>query len=368
MNARAISCCDGSVHAKMRDRARYAIDHTKPRLCETCDSSVAAGRVVCEKCGGTRLAPPWVLRRRSIGRGFEVRITESSAAFGPSRRRLTLSRWYPGAGGRATLNINSGPELTRLVAAAAALAREMGWELTGAAAASGIEAPSDGGATPDELRAVLTRVRTDRAGAAQLAELLQSWSLGQIAAVSSELRRRLSAIALLERVAQDERTYELRTEHSIHRILERSLWLIDERYLLLSSNSALRQAIGAKTAARARTTRLRPDFACATSADSGVIVELKRPRHALSVADLNQVERYLVLAEQQAPRIQWRALLIGGRVGAELKRTAPHRPAVAVLTFAELVADAKRRYRAYQEVASPPVSTRRRGKQGGSGK
>src|ERR1700687_2806431 len=337
-------CCRGTRSQTppprmVRPRAN---DDAGPRLCEGCGTRAAKGARVCMQCGSTRLAPPWVLARRTVARGFDVRITESSAQYGTPHKRISLSRWWPGAGARASLNVNTPEELPAVMAACREFASELRWPL---------------GAEPDEqargavplatTSAVLARLADDPARARTPAALLERGSLRQIGDVAGEVRRRLDAIALLERVASDDRTYELRTEHSIHRVLEQSLWLIDERYWLLTSNAQLRTLIGAKISAHSK---LRPDFTCATGSTEGAIVELKRPRHALQVEDLNQVERYLVLAEQHAPKMRWRALLIGGRLGVELKRTSRHRPAVEVRTFADVAADARRRYRDYLRI------------------
>jgi hypothetical protein len=337
-------CCSGVASALTSRRTSrvQASDDSRPRLCEACGTQVAKGARVCMRCGSTRLAPPWVLARRTIARGFDVRITESSAEYGTPHKRISLSRWWPGAGARASLNVNSPDELAAVIAACREFASELRWPVAAESDAAG-----SAHGTLATTSALLAKLQDDPAAARTLATLLERWSLRQIGDVASEVRRRLAAIALLERVASDEHTYELRTDHSIHRVLEQSLWLIDERYWLLTSNAQLRTLIGTKISAHAK---LRPDFTCATSGTEGAIVELKRPSHALQVEDLNQVERYLVLAEQHAPKTRWRALLVGGRVSADLRRTSRHRPTVEIRSFAEVAADARRRYRDYLRI------------------
>jgi hypothetical protein len=131
------------------------------------------------------------------------------------------------------------------------------------------------------------------------------------------------------------------------------MWIVDERYWLMTSNRTLRTLIGRAVAKeRRRYTSLRPDFACARLLTEGVLVELKRPAHALTLADLNQAERYLVLAERFEPTVSWRALLIGQNATDETVHTAKYRPAVTVQTFAELLADARHRYDEYLKIAT----------------
>jgi hypothetical protein len=203
-------------------------------------------------------------------------------------------------------------------------------------------------------RRLMKRLPNESAKALEeLEHLLRSWSLHQITRVTAEIRRRLDLIALFEELVLDEKTYELKGERSIHRTLESAMWIIDERYWLMTSNRTVRTLIGrAMAKEHRRDMSLRPDFACAQLLTEGVLVELKRPAHALTLADLNQAERYLVLAERFAPAIRWRALLIGQNATDETVRTAKHRPAVTVQTFAELLADASHRYNEYLKIAT----------------
>jgi hypothetical protein len=66
--------------------------------------------------------------------------------------------------------------------------------------------------------------------------LLEGWSLQQVTSVAQQVRSRVETIELFKRQIKDSRTYEIRGDNSIHRILERAMWLIDERYWLLQSD------------------------------------------------------------------------------------------------------------------------------------
>src|SRR6266849_3715225 len=373
------------------------------RICKKCGAANIANAQTCMTCGSARLAPTWVLARREVTKHFEVQITRSSERFGEPTRRITLSKWWPGSAGRSpSLHIPT-PEQWDLVRdiVEGDFGRRLGWRVLGTRSRLPVapltkddlrelvrqnpdvarevvaddlnEAPE--GWTPDEIaradgiaraetrfdrglvpayRRLINRLPNESAEALEeLEQLLTSWSLHQITRVTAEIRRRLDLIGLFEELVLDEKTYELKGERSIHRTLESAMWIVDESYWLMTSNRTLRTLISQKLAKeRRRETSLRPDFACAQLLSEGVLVELKRPAHPLTLADLNQAERYLVLAERFAPAVSWRAILMGQNATDETIRTAKYRPAVTVQTFAELLADARHRYMEYLKIAT----------------
>ncbi len=371
------------------------------RICKKCGARNPASAKACATCGSVRLAPPWVLARREVTKLFEVQITSSSERFGPPVRRITLSKWWPGSAGRSpSFNI---PTPTQWARVRDIVERDfgprLGWQVPSTYSSLPNPPPTEAGlrdlarqhparqawGDPDrfvdawspEAVALVKRISRDQAtldrpfgdayralierlpregGAAlvELQRLLESWSLHQVTQLTAELGRRLEAIDLFEQIVLDEKTYELKGERSIHRVLESAMWIVDDRYWLMSSNRTLRTLIGGKMRrARRGVAALRPDFACAQLATQGVIVELKRPAHRLTVQDLNQAERYLVLAERYARGITWTAILVGSAATEEARRTAKHRTAVTIQSFADLLADARQRYREYLKIARP---------------
>jgi ribosomal protein L40E len=383
-----------------------AIDdvHHGQRICRKCGAANLPNAEVCVTCGGNRLAPTWVLARREVTKYFEVQITRSSERFGQPVRRITLSKWWPGSGDRSpSLHIPTPEQWGRVRDIVEGdFGRQLGWRVLGTRSRLPVApltkddllelmrqypdlarevvgddlnaarerstpeevARTDGKAraatTPDRdlvpaYRRLIKQLPNESAEAlAELEQLLMSWSLHQITRVTAEIRRRLDLIELFEELVMNDKTYELKGERSIHRTLESAMWIVDERYWLMSSNRTLRTLIGGTVAKeRRRDTSLRPDFACAQLLTEGVLVELKRPAHPLTPADLNQAERYLILAERFAPAVRWRAILIGQKATDETMRTAKFRTAVTVQTFAELLADARHRYKEYLKIATP---------------
>ena len=60
--------------------------------------------------------------------------------------------------------------------------------------------------------------------------LLKGWFLQVVTNVAQQVKSRLDTIALFEAPIENKKTFELAGDNSIHRILERAMWLIDERY------------------------------------------------------------------------------------------------------------------------------------------
>lgn len=96
-----------------------------------------------------------------------------------------------------------------------------------------------------------------------LSDLMEKWNLHQITSLSNIVKSRLDTIASLEEAIHKEETYELKEDKSMHRILEKNMWLIDERYWIAQSNKSLRKYLGDEMMKEdAEYKSKRPDFVC----------------------------------------------------------------------------------------------------------
>lgn len=179
--------------------------------------------------------------------------------------------------------------------------------------------------------------------------LLKGWSLHVITNVAQQVRSRLETIELFERQIQDPRTFEIRGENSIHRILEKAMWLVDEHYWLLHSNTTLRRSIGQALEKndKERYGNDRPDFVCGTVGERLILLELKRPSHSLRVDDLNQLETYLTLAEKYFTFRSGKGYLVGQKSDDELRRRLKYRSGFEILYYADIIDATKKRYHEY---------------------
>ena len=83
------------------------------------------------------------------------------------------------------------------------------------------------------IRQLVEKLPKQKAAAiAQLSELMNDLTIGQITAVTNEVRRRVALLETFTDRINDERTYEINGDESVHRLLERAMWIVDERYWL----------------------------------------------------------------------------------------------------------------------------------------
>lgn len=372
------------------------------KVCEACGALNAQKATECSACGKERFAPDWVLQLRRINRSFAVQVTKAHPSADNQDPRLTLYKWWPGSS--ATFNITRPSDWEQIKEIVdTELAPFLKWSTPGQAKKqlrdrtndkkdtetllgdlvsenpgliaeivkkidlSKVTDESSGGladalgdiaqvlVAADELQRLQIRELVKKLPAQgkialqQLADLMEDLTVRQITAVTGEVKRRAGLLNLFKERVLDERTYEIRGDGSIHRLLEQAMWIVDDRYWLMHSNKQLRTVIGndlAKTDKKFE--KQRPDFVCGTVDKRLIIIEIKRPSHVLDVADLNQLERYIVIAREYDSYSSFEAILVGSKKSADLTRTLDVRgSSFKVRTYTELVADTERRYETF---------------------
>ena len=350
---------------------------------------------------------------RRINRQVSVEITRSNAQYGDVYKRITLSKWWPGH--NTTFHIPNPQQWNRIETIINdELMPLLGWkpkaamladvrtrkqedkdltgelkrllqqypEFLGQVAASADQAKlkeadlDQLGHLVDNLTKVMSKAtegfkdaffrlveklpKQGQRALEDLEMLLHNWSLHQITGVTQQVKSRLETIEVFEKQIHYERTFEIRGAGSIHRILERAMWLIDERYWLLQSNASLLKFIGdeMEKSDRKRFGRKRPDFACGTVGDRLVVIELKRPSHALTIEDLNQLETYLTLAEKYKSYRSYEAWLVGNKKSADLMSRLKYRGGTfKVATYSDLLDDTRHRYKDFLNVIDESAAT-----------
>ncbi|MBN1843873.1 MAG: hypothetical protein JW883_16540 [Deltaproteobacteria bacterium] len=372
---------------------------THLKICSNCGTENKISASECVSCEKGRFEPDWVKALRPINRQFSVQITSSSPQFGNTEERITLSKWWPG--GRHTFHFPKPNQWEKVVDI---INRDLGPKLGWKTSAQLIELATKKGAKstsrkadiaklvadyPDflkelagaispekfsakdfnsvietfgEISDVLTNANTGFRDAyltivrklpkqkqralENLDILLQGWSLNVITNVAQQVRTRLETIEVFEQQINDSRTFEIRGDNSIHRILERAMWLVDEHYWLLHSNKTLRTSIGKEMAKRDKKKygEKRPDFVCGTVGDKLILLELKKPSHILKLDYLNQLETYMTIAETYLTFRSSRGYLVGSKIDDELKRRLKYRSGFEILFYADIIDSTKKRY------------------------
>lgn len=372
----------------------------KTKICQRCTKTVPLRFSTCSSCGSNKFAPSFVKKLDKVNRQFSVQIT---TPIDSKDKRLTLYKWWPG--GRSTFHINtqeqweivkdivdnnlsrflkwrSKKEIIKEIEAlqkeeknytsrAKKLSKshpkfirtllknldygkikEIDYQNLAEILNDLIETVSkaDGGLIL-AFKNIIKKLPSQKKRAIEdLNDLLKTWSLKQITSISYQVINRLETLKLFKERVLDDRTYEIRGDDSIHRILENAMWIIDERYWLLHSNETLRKIIGKEFQKKRykKYKNKRPDFVCGTVNKKLIIVELKRPSHILSVDDLNQLEDYLSIIEQYDKVNSFEAYLVGKRVSEDLKRKKRYRGGnFKILTFSQLISDTEQRYKEY---------------------
>lgn len=332
---------------------------------------------------------------------MSVQITSSNPSFGDPQKRITLSKWWPG--GRATFHITTPgtwENVKNIIEDK--LAPIIGWEssqkivekiTSGTPKEQKIAANQLITKHPQILKEIITHIDPKKISAndiesltdvlSQISDvvtnanagfreaflsvikklpsqpqraledldlLLKGWNLNVITNVAQQVRNRIETINLFEERVNDPRTLEITGSNSIHRILERAMWLVDERYWLLHSNTTLLKIIGDELEKTDKKLygKKRPDFVCGTVGDRLVILELKRPSHELETADLNQLETYIAIAEKHFKFSTFSAYLVGQSVSPDLKQRLKYRSdRFSILFYSNLLDDTKKRYQEF---------------------
>jgi hypothetical protein len=381
----------------------------EPKVCDNCGMINAGDVNRCTSCGKTRFAPPWVHHLRRITRNLLVQVSAAHPLSSSTTDHITLYKWWPG--GKAKFNINDQSQWEAIkLAIDAYLASAVGWSSPGeveevrqtravkeqvAAAELQSLAKTDPalvieilknlsldllshiseeeipeiGAMIAGITEILVKLEQSHRRVIQqliaklpahgersvrdLSDLTNELTIAQITAVAAEVQRRVSFLRMFRERVLDEQTYEINGDKSIHRLLEQAMWIVDEHYWLMHSNKQLRTIVTQELEKRDKKSKLkRPDFVCGTVDRKLIIIEIKRPSHTLTVADLNQLEKYVVLCEEyHTEHSSIDAILVGSKKADELTGTLKVRGGpLKVRTYTDLISDTERRYSNYLKV------------------
>lgn len=204
------------------------------------------------------------------------------------------------------------------------------------------------------LKELLTKISTqDPKGMQELTDLMGSINLLQITALTNIVKGRLDTIDSFEKLILDEKTYEINSNKSVHRLLEKSMWIIDENYWIVQSNKSLRTFIGDEIMKKDKNrANKRPDFTCVNALNKLIIIEIKRPSLELTKKELDQAEQYHLLVKRYTNQkyFNTEVYLLGNKLSADAKELAELRKNVHLYTYSEILEKCKRRYQEYLKI------------------
>lgn len=192
----------------------------------------------------------------------------------------------------------------------------------------------------DEYWVVLQKIDdSTRADMARLADILGEFGLVDLAIIGNQARGRLRFLDELDALASSPHT----VEGQVHKAIEDNLWILGAEYVLLASNQTLRRVVeqwSDKRFAGSRA-RKRPDLLLAQELRHRyVLIEFKRPSHALGREDEAQVAQYRddLVPFVQGDRID--VVLLGGKRSARVSSQYDP-PGLRVLTYNNVISEAR---------------------------
>lgn len=192
----------------------------------------------------------------------------------------------------------------------------------------------------DEYWVVLQKIDdSTRADVARLADILGEFGLVDLAIIGNQARGRLRFLDELDGLAASSQTVEAQ----IHKAVEDNLWVLGADYVLLASNQTLRRVVDQwadKKFSGPRANK-RPDLLLAQGLRHRyVLIEFKRPSHALNRDDEAQVAGYRddLVPHVQGDRID--VVLLGGKRSTSVS-SQYDTAGLTVLTYNDVISEAR---------------------------
>lgn len=191
-----------------------------------------------------------------------------------------------------------------------------------------------------DYRAVLDYIHeAEHSDIAKLAEALAEFGIAELAIIGEQAKGRLEFLDRFEELCRKDDTEEC----IVHSVLENNLWIFGVKYSIFSSNKTLKRQVEDLLDQKysGKRAKKRPDLMLSVNFVSEyLLIEFKRPAHALSFADYQQATTY---RNDFVPftNAHIKVLLIGGKRGQDLPPEQNREPNTKILIFAEIISNAR---------------------------
>jgi len=196
----------------------------------------------------------------------------------------------------------------------------------------------------NDYRIVLEHINSARhSEVSRFAEALEEFGFVEMALVVEQANNRLDFLNYLEEICLRPDTLE----SHVHKAIEGSLWLFGIEYSLFSSNMTLKRQIEEYLGKKYKGDRAdkRPDlFLTENLNGERLLIEFKRPSHALAFEDYQQATAYRNDFYKNGIDQQINVIVIGGKLGNDLPAQDRREPNVSIMTFADLISAGRRQY------------------------
>ena len=184
-------------------------------------------------------------------------------------------------------------------------------------------------------------------------EILEKVSMHGIDLTMRFVLGRLEKIKIFEDIVNNDKTYELKGKNSIHKFLDRNIWILDENYMILSSNEVLKVGVGDgynkkhKKSVKMR----RPDFVLKAYKNDLVIAEIKRPDYKIKIEDLIQLMEYKSIAnELSGKKFVYNGFIIGKKFGEDVKAYSEDISGIHTISYSDIISEVMGRYKRLSEI------------------
>ena len=178
----------------------------------------------------------------------------------------------------------------------------------------------------------------------KLADLISEWGVRNVAGVAALVRQHINIIKKLEELVNNTSALE----KQIHKLFEKNLWLLDDKYKLWGSDKSLKNILGENLKKEFdKQKHLRPDLVCLSNYSEAVVMEFKHPKVIISTKDLTQILKYKGLIQKQMPNISNITVFVIGKQYDESVRAIKKDQENAgnfLMSYSEVLSNASRKY------------------------
>lgn len=173
------------------------------------------------------------------------------------------------------------------------------------------------------------------------AEALSAFGIAEMSFIIQQATNRSAFLTHLTKLVQNDKV----TEKDLHVAIERNLWILGDKYSLMSSNESLNTIIKKMlgTSYEGKNAEHRPDLLLSQNqGNEFLLVEFKRPTKAIDRDVINQAEKYRDGLLAHLGNVTIQIMVVGGTVDTrvDISNLAPK---IDLLTFDRIIADARNR-------------------------
>lgn len=187
-----------------------------------------------------------------------------------------------------------------------------------------------------DYRAILDYIhKAGHSDIAKVASVLSEFGLAELAILGEQVKSRLEFLNHLERLCTDKSV----KEDAVHSALDKNLWVFGHEYSLFSSNITLKRQVEEYLDKNYTGDRgnMRPDLMLSAGySGAHLLIEFKRPSHALRYQDYQQATQYRNDFTKYIDT-DIEILVIGGRRAADLPKSQNIEPMTSIAIFDEII-------------------------------